>query len=331
MAASYGDYWRNLRRICTLELFSPSQINKLSGIRKDEVQRLLLKLSRNSREDYAKVELKSMFVDLTLNNLMRMMVGKRYCGEDGIDNHSEAKEFRELVAEVVENSGAGNPADYLPVLNWAVNYEKKLLGLFTRVDGFLQGLIDERRNANGGNLMIDHLLSLQQSEPHNYTHETIKGLILVLLLAGSDTTAVTLEWAMSNLLNHPEVLKKAKAEIDAQVGEERLIDESDIVKLPFLQNITSETLRLYPAAPLLVPRRISDKCSIGGYDVPRNTMVLINAWAIQRDPGLWDEPNSFKPERFEKFGSKDHGHKFLPLVWGGGLVPGQPWLTAWST
>ncbi|GMI66043.1 cytochrome P450, family 81, subfamily D, polypeptide 8 [Hibiscus trionum] len=289
ISAPYGDYWRNLRRICTIEIFLLNRLNKFSDIRKDEVQRLLLKLSRNSREDFSKEELKSMFVDLTLNNLMGMMAGKRYCCED-VSDSSEAKEFRELVAEVVENSGAGNQADYLPILNWAANYENKLEGLFKKVDGFLQGLIDERRNANGGNTMIDHLISLQKSEPDNYTDQTIKGLILVLLLAGSDTTAVTLEWAMSNLLNHPEVMKKAKAEIDG------------------------ETLRLYPAAPLLVPHRTSDDCSIGWYHVPPNSIVLINAWAIQRDPKFWDNPTSFKPERFEfENGGKDDGHKFLPF------------------
>ncbi|KAK8694832.1 hypothetical protein V6N13_072376 [Hibiscus sabdariffa] len=189
ISAPYGDYWRNLRRICTIEIFSSNRLNKFSDIRKDEVQRLLLKLSGDSGEDFSKVELKSMFVDLTLNNLMRMMAGKRYCGED-VAESSEAKEFRELVAEVVENSGAGNPADYLPILNWAGNYETKLEGLFTRLDGFLQGLIDERRSTNEGNMMIDHLLSLQESEPDNYTDQAIKGLILVLLLAGADTSAV---------------------------------------------------------------------------------------------------------------------------------------------
>ncbi|MBA0590558.1 cytochrome P450 81Q32 [Gossypium raimondii] len=320
VSAPYGDYWRNLRRICTIEIFSPNRLNKFHGIRKDEVRRLLLKLSHNSREAFAKVELKSMFTDLILNNLMRMMAGKIYFGED-VSDDGEAKEFRELIAEVVEYSGAGNPADYLPILNWAGNYEKKLLELFKRMDGFLQGLIDERRNANGGNMMIDHLLSLQESEPENYTDQTIKGLIVVLLFAGTDTSAVTLEWAMSNLLNNPEVLKKAKAEIDAQVGEERLIDESDIAKLPYLQNMMSETLRLYPAAPLLVPHKTSDDCTIGGYNVPSNTIVLINAWAIQRDPELWDDPSSFKPERFESE-SKDHGHKYLPFGMGRRACPG---------
>ncbi|MBA0832541.1 hypothetical protein Goarm_016929 [Gossypium armourianum] len=164
----YGDYWRNLRRICTIEIFSPNRINKFHGIRKDEMRRLLLKLSCKSHEVFAKVELKSMFADLTFNNLMRMMAKKRYYGED-VPDDSEVKEFRELIAEVVENGGVRNPADYLPILNWAGNYENKLIELFKKMDDFLQGLIDERRNENGENMMIDHLLTLQESEPESYT------------------------------------------------------------------------------------------------------------------------------------------------------------------
>ncbi|PRQ48090.1 putative oxidoreductase [Rosa chinensis] len=120
-----------------------------------------------------------------------------------------------------------------------------------------------------------------------------------MLLAGTDSSSLTLEWAMFNLLNHPEVLKRARAELDAEFGQERLLDEPDIFKLPYLQSIISETLRLYPTAPLLVPHYTSDDCTIGGFDVSCDTIVMISAWAIHRDPTLWD---SFKPERFANGG-----------------------------
>ncbi|KAL6277584.1 hypothetical protein ACE6H2_021185 [Prunus campanulata] len=194
--------------------------------------------------------------------------------------------------------------------------------LARKTDAFLQGLIDEHRSrGRNGSTMIDHLLSLQESQPENYSDQTIKGLILMMLLAGTDTSAVTLEWAMSNLLNHPDVPKRARAELDAQVGQERLVEEHDISKLPFLESIISETLRLYPAAPILLPHFSSDDCIIEGFDVPRGTMVLVNAWAIHRDPKLWDDPESFIPERFRS--GEDLSHQLMPFGLGRRSCPGS--------
>lgn len=141
-----------------------------------------------------------------------------------------------------------------------------------------------------------------------------------MLLAGTDTTSVTLEWAMANLLNHPEVLKRLKTEINDVSIEGRLLEESDAGKCTYLNNVVSETLRLYPAGPLLVPHASSADCKVAGYDIPRGTWLFINAWAIQRDPKEWDEPDAFKPERFE---SETHRGKFLPFGIGRRACPGM--------
>ncbi|XP_010514586.1 PREDICTED: cytochrome P450 81D11-like isoform X2 [Camelina sativa] len=299
---AYGDSWRNLRRIGTIEIFSSHRLNSFISIRKDEIRRLILCLSKNSKHEFVKVEMRPMFMSLTINNIIRMVAGKRYYG-DGTEDDNEAKHVRQLIAEVVVSGGAGNAADYFPILCWVTNYEKRVKKLAGRVDEFLQSLVNEKRAEKvKGNTLIDHLLSLQETQPDYYTDVIIKGIILVMILAGTDTSAGTLEWAMSNLLNHPEVLQKAKTEIDNQIGLDSLIEEQDIVKLPYLQNIVSETLRLYPVAPMLLPHLASEDCVLDGYDVPRGTIILVNAWAIHRDPKLWEEPGKFKPERFEKKG-----------------------------
>ncbi|KAF7849469.1 hypothetical protein BT93_L0763 [Corymbia citriodora subsp. variegata] len=335
LASPYGDHWRNLRRICTLEIFSSTRLNSFLPIQKDEINRLLLKLHKTSSRDLApdegftKVELKSMFSELTFNIIVRMVAGKRYYGDD-VSNVKEAASFREIMKEIVRYGGASNPGDFLGVLRWVFRgFEKRVLGLSKRTDEFLQKLIEEHRESdkNGGyggleskNTMVDHLLSLQESQPEYYTDQIIKGLMLVIILAGTDTSAVTLEWAMSELLNHPHALKKAAQELDIVIGEQQLIDEADTSKLPYLQNIISETLRLHPAAPLLVPHMSSEDCSIGGYNVPRHTTVLVNAWTIHRDPKLWDDPMSFRPERFEN--GEVGPYKLLPFGRGRRACPG---------
>lgn len=326
VSAPYGDHWRNLRRLAAVEIFSASRLNMFLSIRKDEINHLILTLFENSRHDYGKVELKSKLSELSFNIIMRMIAGKRYFGgqQEEVDE-DEGKLFRTLIKETFQLSGATNPGDFVPFLRWIdfKNFEKKVSGLSVRMDKFLQGLIEESRQNKNRVTMIDHLVSLQESDPGYYTDQIIKGMIMVitnsymlfniyiyiifftrssskwqvLLLAGTDTSAVTVEWGMSLLLNHPEVLEKARAEIETQVGNERLIEEQDLSKLPYLHCIISETFRLCPAAPLLVPHESSGDCKLEGYDIPRGTILLVNAWAIHRDPKNWDDPMRFKPER----------------------------------
>ncbi|KOM44988.1 hypothetical protein LR48_Vigan06g029400 [Vigna angularis] len=292
--SSYGDHWRNLRRISTLEILSNHRLNSFLGIRKDETIRLLQKLAdASNKDDFTKVELRPLFADLTFNTVMRMVCGKRYYGVEEHDetNAEEAGKFRELR-----------------------KFGEKLDALF-------QGLIDEhRKKKESSDTMLDHLLSSQQSQPEYYTDQIIKGLIMALIVAGTETSAAALEWAMSRLANHPEVLEKARIELEKHVGEARLVEETDIPKLHYLQNIVSETLRLNPPVPMLIPHLSSEDCTVGGYDVPRNTVLMVNAWAIHRDPELWADPTSFKPERFDN--GPVNGHKLIPFGMGRRACPG---------
>jgi cytochrome P450 len=125
----------------------------------------------------------------------------------------------------------------------------------------------------------------------------------VLLNAATDTSALTIEWAMALLLTHPEAMQKVRAELDANVGTSRLVEESDITNLPYLQCVVKETLRLRPVGPLIPAHEAMEDCTVGGYHVRRGTMILVNAWLIHRDPKLWEEPEEFRPERFLNAGT----------------------------
>ncbi|KAK9949980.1 hypothetical protein M0R45_005487 [Rubus argutus] len=295
-ASPYGDHWRNIRRISTVEVLSTVRLNSFSDVRKDEIKHLLGKLSQSARGDnrFSKVELKSMLNGMTFNNIMRMVAGKRYVG-DHVSDKEGSKEFIEIMEETFSYSGGTNPGEFMPFSNWfgGGGYLRKLKKLAKRSDVFLQGLIDEHRNkspSESRHTMIGHLLSQQESQPEYYTDEIIKALILSLLLAGTDTSAVTLEWAMSNLINHPDY---------------HLRDSSVI-----------------PGGTNASATFLSEDCIVSGFDIPRDTLVLVNAWAIHRDPKLWDDPESFKPERFEGGGKDEAAHKLIPFGLGRRACPG---------
>nr|AEM42992.1 cytochrome P450 [Siraitia grosvenorii] len=328
MATSpYGDHWRNLRRLAAIEIFSTARLNSSLSIRKDEIQRLLLKLHSGSSGEFTKVELKTMFSELAFNALMRIVAGKRYYGDE-VSDEEEAREFRGLMEEISLHGGASHWVDFMPILKWigGGGFEKSLVRLTKRTDKFMQALIEERRNKKvleRKNSLLDRLLELQASEPEYYTDQIIKGLVLVLLRAGTDTSAVTLNWAMAQLLNNPELLAKAKAELDTKIGQDRPVDEPDLPNLSYLQAIVSETLRLHPAAPMLLSHYSSADCTVAGYDIPRGTTLLVNAWAIHRDPKLWDDPTSFRPERFLGAANELQSKKLIAFGLGRRSCPGD--------
>ncbi|KAK2660185.1 hypothetical protein Ddye_006718 [Dipteronia dyeriana] len=333
----YGDHWRNLRRISSLEILSTNRLQALSSIRMDEVKSLIQRLYRNQNQE---VEMKPVFFEFTLNVMMRMIAGKRYDGdENDAGNYEESKRIQEIVTETFRLGGAVNVVDFLPVLKWVGfgGVEMRLMVLGKKRDRFMQDLIEKHRTKMDSNKsedclldgdrkksMIEVLLSLQESEPQCYSDEIISSLMIVLLTAGTDTSAGTMEWAMSLLLNNPNILKKAQTEIDNIIGLDHLINESDLAKLPYLNCIINETLRMFPAAPLSVPRESSEDCNVGGYHVPRGTMLLVNMWGIQNDPKIWEDPGNFRPERFEGFeGKKSDGLKLLAFGSGRRSCPGD--------
>lgn len=181
-ASPYGEHWRELRRISILEIFSATRLNVFLETRKDEIKRLLCKLRSGSNNKFVRVEMESMFMELTSNIVMRMVAGKRFYGED-VSDAEQAREFRGIVKQVMANCGNYNSRNFVPLLNWfdITHYEKRIVRLGQQADEFLQGLIDERRNQKeeGENNMIDHLLSLQESQLNYLSDQVIKGLIMV--------------------------------------------------------------------------------------------------------------------------------------------------------
>lgn len=147
-----------------------------------------------------------------------------------------------------------------------------------------------------------------------------------IFLAGSETTSATIEWALTELLCNPESMIKVKAELVRVVGPNGNVEESDIDSLSYLQAIVKETLRLHPPIPFLVPRRAMQDTNFMGFHIPSNTKVLVNAWAIGRDPDAWDDPSSFKPERFlgTNYDYKGQHYELIPFGAGRRMCAGVP-------
>lgn len=283
---------------------------------------------------YCLVDLRTSFFELTLNMMMRMIAEKRYYGEN-VEDVKEAKRFRELHTKIFKLSGSTPIGDFLPWLK-SSDLDRRMIECQNKRDQFMQDLIEERRrkikiNSYDGErkkAMIDVLLSLQESEPEYYSDEIIKGLMQVLLMAGTDTTINTMEWALSLLLNHPEELKRAQIEIDNYIPKGRLLCESDLPHLPYLRCIINEVMRLYPVVPLLAPHESSAECRVGGFRIPAGTTLMVNVWAIHRDPNIWEDPEKFKPKRFKGImetvgaGTKD-GFFLMPFGYGRRSCPGD--------
>jgi len=146
-----------------------------------------------------------------------------------------------------------------------------------------------------------------------------------MLVAATDTTAATSVWAMTSLMKDPRVMKKVQEEIRNLGGKKDFLDENDIHNFPYLKAVIKETLRMHLPTPLLVPRESREKCIISGYNIPANTIVYVNAWAIQRDPNVWKNPEEFYPERFLECSTNFLGQDFELIPFGAGrrICPGM--------
>ncbi|XP_068657097.1 cytochrome P450 81Q32-like [Aristolochia californica] len=326
--APYGSHWRNVRRSANTELFATGRLNYYAAVREPEFNSFVKHLFRRSVGGHREVHLRKAFVDLISNCLLAMLLGKRYYGED-VEGSEDAKLFQELTEESLRFIITPSLGDYLPLFRWIDRQwtGKKMTTLARKRDAFMQRLIDERRKMqeNGGveaKCVLDALLSNQSEDPDFYTDRTIKGIIEALLAAGVDTVYYTLEWGLALLINNPNIMKKARDEIDFHVGHDRMIQESDLPKLSLLNDIINETLRMYPPAPLAIPHEAAEDCTIGGFKVRRGTMVMVNILAIQTDPKLWEDPWSFKPERFKADAEAKGRLKWLVFGHGRRSCPG---------
>jgi cytochrome P450 len=145
-----------------------------------------------------------------------------------------------------------------------------------------------------------------------------------LFTGGGETSSGTVLWAMSEMVKNPKVMEEAQAEVRRVFNKKGCVDETELHQLIYLKSVIKETLRLHPVAPLLLPRESRERCQISGYEIPAKTRVMVNAWAIGRDPRYWVEAENFKPERFvnSPIDFKGADFEYIPFGAGRRICPG---------
>ncbi|XP_050220468.1 desmethyl-deoxy-podophyllotoxin synthase-like [Mercurialis annua] len=328
-AAPYGEYWRNLRKLCTTELLSMKRVQSFRSIREEEVSKMVesIALSVDSPVNFSK-----MVTYLTYGIISRAAFGKVWEGEEI---------FVPVVQKLIEAASGFNIADIYPSMKFLhvmSGIKGRVEKLHKRIDLIFDDILNEHKAKKIGNKIegeeeedvqedfVDVLLKFQGRNDLQFvlSDESIKAVILDMFSAGSETSSTTVEWAMAEMMKNPKVLKKAQEEVRQVLGPNAGVQEQNLQQLPYLKMIIKETLRLHPPFPLLLPRECRENCVINGYDIPSKSKLMVNVWAIGRDPNYWSDPESFIPERFIDNGIdyKGHNFEFLPFGAGRRMCPG---------
>ncbi|PIA25955.1 hypothetical protein AQUCO_10200017v1 [Aquilegia coerulea] len=323
----YGQNWRMLRKICVQELLSHGRLEALYDLRRREVQKMVKQIYSNAGRpiDIGEYILATMFHLIT-----SVLWGGTLEKED---RERVILEFGKAMDEFFKLLGTPNVSDFFPVLAKfdIQGFERKMKKICKWLDQLFDYVIDQRlRMRSGEDLNNDGkvkdflqvLLQLKDQGDHSttFTITHVKTLLLDMLVAATKSSSTSIEWVMTELIKHPEIMKKVQEEIEEVVGINNIVEESYIPKLNYLHAVLKEVMRLHPVAPLLIPRRPSESCTVGSYMVPEGTKIFVNVWAIHRDPECWENPLEFKPERFLNTGNdfdfKSTNFSYMPFGYG---------------
>ncbi|KAL6330974.1 hypothetical protein AAG906_009402 [Vitis piasezkii] len=329
--APYGPYWRQGRKIFLTELFSSKKLASYEYIRVEERQAFISRLYALSGKP---VMLKEHLSRVTLSVISRIVLGEKYFSEfESGRSMMTVEECQKMLGELFLLNGVLNIGDWIPWIAFLdlQGYVKRMKALRDKFDRFYDHVLEKhraRREAEDfvAKDMVDMLLRLADDPDVEVklTTDGIKGFTQDLIAGGTDTSATTLEWAMSEVLRQPNIAKKATEELDRVIGRDRWVEEKDIPQLPYIDAIVKETMRLHPIVVLLAPHLALQDCNVAGYDIRRGTRVLVNTWSIGRDPNIWDAPEEFRPERFlgKAIDVKGQSFELLPFGSGRRMCPG---------
>ncbi|KAK4490688.1 hypothetical protein RD792_001382 [Penstemon davidsonii] len=334
--AHYGPFWRQMRKLCVMKLFSRKRAESWDSVR-DEVDDMIGTVAMNAGKA---VNIGEVVFGLTKNIIYRAAFGS--------SSHEGQDDFIKILQEFSKLFGAFNIADFIPCLGWVdpQGLTRRLVTARALLDGFIDSILDDhiekKNNLNGSDHvrvdtdMVDELLVFYSEEAKvsenedlqnsiKLTRDNIKAIIMDVMFGGTETVASAIEWAMTELMKSPEDLEKVQEELTRVVGLARKVEEPDFEKLTYLRCCLKEVLRLHPPIPVLLHETAEDAV-VSGYHIPAKSRVMINAWAIGRDKCAWEDAESFKPSRFLKEGVPDFkgsNFEFIPFGSGRRSCPGM--------
>nr|WJJ53771.1 cytochrome P450 monooxygenase 10 [Garcinia xanthochymus] len=319
---TYGEHWREVKKIAVLELLSTKRVQSYYKIREDEVAKLIDSISRCS----GPFDLSKFLHGLANNMVCRVAFGKQFQGgRDG------KKSLQDMLHETQDLIASICLSDFFPSLGWVnrVNgFEARLDKNWEEFDELFDKVIedhdDPKRAKPEHEDLVDVLLRLKKESKH-VTNKVIKAIISDMFIAGTDTSSATLVWAMTELIRNPKAMQRTQEEVRRVAKGKEKVEESDLPQLIFLRAVVKETLRVHLPSPLLIPRETMEDCKIRGYDIPAKTRVFINATAISMDPKIWEDPYEFRPERFLDNSIDFRGQHFelIPFGVGRRMCPGM--------
>ncbi|XP_044962727.1 cytochrome P450 71A1-like [Hordeum vulgare subsp. vulgare] len=340
--SAYSERWRQLRRIAVVHLLGVKRVDSFRTVREEEVARFVERVRAASGAQEINggkrsgVNVTELIITLTYSVISRAAFGNKLGGV-------EPAKVRDMMKELTELLGTIAVSDVFPALGWLVDWATGLHGRVKRtaakLDSIMERTITEHEGDPGNDDgeardLLDDLLSIAKDGDQGFKLDRIdvKGLILDMFLAGTDTTYKTIEFTMAELVKNPREMAKVQSEVrQVATGARGVVLEEELEKMDLLHAAMKETLRLHPPVPLLVPRESIHDTQLQGYDIPAKTRVMVNTWAIGRDDESWENAEEFRPERFlGGSGTMDYNGKdprFLPFGAGRRGCPGIAFAT----